>query len=135
MDTNVEETHTVLAEESTDGIRTDADTTASRLASSEGQQEMDASKTSEGEQEVVAKDIADPEPEAKQEPAQDIKEEVAEVSVPPSDAELTSTLLGYLKEDTFTMDITERQLRNRLEKHFGVPLKDRKSIIRDKVAI
>ena len=55
------------------------------------------------------------------------------VAKPPTDAELLEELLRYLEEDSFTMDTTERQLRNRLEKHFGVPLKDRKTIIRDKV--
>ena len=52
----------------------------------------------------------------------------------PADAELLAELLRYLEEDSFTMDVTERQLRNRLEGHFGVSLKDRKTIIRDKVA-
>ena len=53
--------------------------------------------------------------------------------VAPSDAEIKDELLKYLQEDSFTMDVTERQLRGRLEKHFGLPLKDRKGIIRDKV--
>ena len=57
------------------------------------------------------------------------------VAKPPTDAELLEQLLRYLEEDSFTMDVTERQLRSRLEKHFGVPLKDRKTIIRDKVIV
>lgn len=51
----------------------------------------------------------------------------------PSDGAIKEELLKYLKEDTFTMDVTERQLRTRLEAHFGMPLKDKKTVIRDQV--
>ena len=66
-------------------------------------------------------------------PARVQANDLAAIAKPPTDAELLDELLRYLEEDTFTMDVTERQLRSRLEKHFGVPLKDKKTIIRDKV--
>lgn len=60
--------------------------------------------------------------------------EPATSTKPPTDAEICEELLKYLQEDSFNLNITERQLRNRLEEHFGLPLKDRKAIIRDKVS-
>lgn len=61
--------------------------------------------------------------------------QIPEQSRVPSDDEISEELLLYLKEDSFTMDVTERQLRTRLEKHFCVPLKEKKAIIRDKVRL
>ena len=53
----------------------------------------------------------------------------------PSDEAVEEELLKYLKEESFTLDVTERQLRTRLEAHFGVPLKHKKTVIRDRVRL
>ena len=57
-----------------------------------------------------------------------------EVFAMPSEVAIKVKLLSYLEEDTFTMNVTERQIRGRLEEHFGVPLKDKKKVIRDEAS-
>jgi len=136
MDTNAEGSASRMAGNTVDNADTVANAAVLEVAEIEGHQNenMESIKP-----EANGLDVANgagftaSDAEIKPEPAQEIKEEETEMPIVPTDVEITDTLLGYLKEDTFTMDITERQLRSRLEKHFGLPLKDKKSIIRDKV--
>jgi hypothetical protein len=137
METIVDESDSQLAGiTSNEALNTVDDAAAAEVAQVEGQQENDDNfKLKKADVHGLANgaEVEASMVEIRPDLAEDIKKEETEMPIGPTDVEITDKLLGYLEEDTFTMDITERQLRNRLEQHFGVPLKDKKSIIRDKV--